>query len=301
MGASSHTMPSPLAVVTRWDLVRLRRRAKRPILRPQPAAPPHPDRGLVHIAGDSAPATQCLPQSFVGPLLQDGERARVRHPQQPTPHSSTPPQRPAVSLQQRSKKTSPSEPSEQHPRVNKAPPTVCDRCDGPHPSKQCPIFKKPREQHPDALQRTPVQMGDQTAKGFLPSAKVFHQPGDGSCLYHSLTFGLQQGSASALRRELARWVSSNPHLKISDTPLHEWVRWDAQCSVQQYAQKMARGGWGGGIEMMACSRLRHVDIHVYERRRGALRCHCANSASAGVAGRKDSAAWLVGWSQACQC
>lgn len=27
---------------------------------------------------------------------------------------------------------------------------VCDRCDGPHETEACPIFRKPRDSHPDA-------------------------------------------------------------------------------------------------------------------------------------------------------
>lgn len=31
---------------------------------------------------------------------------------------------------------------------------------------------------------------------------------------------------------------------------------------------MAVGGWGGGIEMAACSRLKQVNVHVYEQKGG---------------------------------
>ena len=37
--------------------------------------------------------------------------------------------------------------------------------------------------------------------------------------------------------------------------------------MDAYAQKMARGGWGGGIEMAACSHLKGVNVHVYEKSR----------------------------------
>lgn len=30
---------------------------------------------------------------------------------------------------------------------------VCDKCDGPHLTNECPYFKKDREKHPDAVKR----------------------------------------------------------------------------------------------------------------------------------------------------
>ena len=36
---------------------------------------------------------------------------------------------------------------------------VCDKCDGPHDTIQCPYFKKQREKHPDAQRRKPMDMG----------------------------------------------------------------------------------------------------------------------------------------------
>lgn len=62
---------------------------------------------------------------------------------------------------------------------------------------------------------------------------------------------------------------SNPGLEIAETPLRDWVRWDSNCSVSSYASRMSHGGWGGGIEMAACSRMNKVNVHVYEAdRRG---------------------------------
>merc|ERR1712176_899046 len=115
-------------------------------------------------------------------------------------------------------------------------------------------------------------MGRDGGKYVLKGAQVVRQPGDGSCLFHSLCFGLNGGRpgghlrAGQLRRELASFVLENPHLKIAGDPLDEWVRWDANSSVVAYARRMAVGGWGGGIEMAACSLLKGVNVHVYETR-----------------------------------
>lgn len=103
----------------------------------------------------------------------------------------------------------------------------------------------------------------------LRFASVTRQPGDGSCLYHSLAFGLGGGErAEPLRRELADWVAEHPDEAIADTPLKEWVLWDSGSTVAAYAARQRRAGWGGGIEMAACSRAKNVNIFVYEQRGG---------------------------------
>lgn len=152
----------------------------------------------------------------------------------------------------------------------------CNKCDGPHATDACPYFKKDREQHKDAWvnygKKHPRQMGGQGGNFILKHGKCVRQPGDGSCLFHSLSFSLNHAghsnnlSASELRRELARFIEQNPDLEIAGDKLEEWIRWDANCSVSTYARNMSCGGWGGGIEMAACSHLKEVNVHVYESR-----------------------------------
>jgi len=145
----------------------------------------------------------------------------------------------------------------------------CDKCDGPHETDKCPIFKKARENHPDALNRSAKNIGACSGNYVLKQAKVVQQPGDGSCLFHSLAFGYKcAGGARSLRKEIAKWVFNHPDYKISDTPVRDWVKWDAGTSVQNYARSMASGGWGGGIEMASFSQMKRVNVHVFERRRG---------------------------------
>eukprot|EP00928_Gymnodinium_smaydae_P061731 TRINITY_DN45753_c0_g1_i1.p1 TRINITY_DN45753_c0_g1~~TRINITY_DN45753_c0_g1_i1.p1 ORF type:complete len:368 (+),score=28.08 TRINITY_DN45753_c0_g1_i1:67-1170(+) len=157
-------------------------------------------------------------------------------------------------------------------------PAKCDKCDGPHATDACPHFKKSREVHKDAWvnygQKHPLQMGKTGGKLTLRGGRTVPQPGDGSCLFHSLCFGLNGGQrggknvASKLRKELANFIQQNPQVKISGDTLEEWVRWDANTSVSNYARRIASSGWGGGIEMAACSILKNVNVHVYERKRG---------------------------------
>jgi hypothetical protein len=108
-------------------------------------------------------------------------------------------------------------------------------------------------------------MGSSGGNFVLKSARIIRQPGDGSCLFHSLAHGLPSpSSASALRREIAGFVQQNPEVKIAGDTLEEWVKWDSNSTVTEYARRMAVSGWGGGIEMAACSLLKNVNVHVYE-------------------------------------
>ena len=102
----------------------------------------------------------------------------------------------------------------------------------------------------------------------LHHAQLLRQPSDGSCLFHSLCCGLhddksaveRRQAAGRLRRELANYISTNPHVEIAGTTLAEWVRWDSSCNCQDYANWIGESGWGGGIEMAVCSKLRTTSI-----------------------------------------
>lgn len=149
---------------------------------------------------------------------------------------------------------------------------TCDKCDERHKTEACPHFTKIREQHKDAWAsygtKVPTVLGTKGRNFVLKGARMIRQPGDGSCLFHSLCHGLNGSKdgrrAKALRREIASFVKENPQLKIAGDTLEEWVRWDARTSCATYARRMALGGWGGGIEMAACARLKKVNVHVYE-------------------------------------
>ena len=142
----------------------------------------------------------------------------------------------------------------------------CDKCDGKHMTDSCPYFKKNRENHPDA-QKNDKQIGGVSALpgSTLYSARIVKQPGDGSCLFHSMSYGLQNKlNANKLRTEICTFIQNNPNLKISDTPLQDWVKWDSNgASVSEYARKMSRGSWGGGIEMACVSQVSFLLLTCY--------------------------------------
>ena len=144
----------------------------------------------------------------------------------------------------------------------------CDKCDGKHETDNCPYYKKSRDNHPDAQKNAYKKMGGTSTlpNSFVMSATVKRQPGDGSCLFHSMSYGLKDGSnASTLRAEICNFIASNPSIKICDTPLSDWVKWDSNSNCVEYARKMSRGSWGGGIEMACVSMIKKCNVHVYER------------------------------------
>jgi len=163
--------------------------------------------------------------------------------------------------------------------------TTCDKCDGKHRTEDCPHFKSGRDEHKDAWVNYgtgktggPHQMGGSGGNYVLKNARVVPQPGDGSCLFHSMNCGLNGNaspSATSLRREIASFLEKNEDLKIAGDTVSDWIEWDAHSSVNDYARRMSISGWGGGIEMAACSHLKKVNIHVYEEKmQGYKRISC---------------------------
>ena len=105
----------------------------------------------------------------------------------------------------------------------------CDACDGDHDTAACPVYRRPREAHADAARSPLKKTGLGTDRGepgpsrlLLHQAHVERQPGDGSCLFHSLCFGLglfERDAASALRQELVAYIARNGETLVAGTPL----------------------------------------------------------------------------------
>jgi len=178
---------------------------------------------------------------------------------------------------------------------------VCDKCDGAHATASCPHFKKAREAHPDAQRRRVTNLGADGGSAFLRNPRVKSQPGDGSCLFHSMAWGLARcgrlesnggGGAHQLRHNISKFWLNNPTMKISETPVSEWVKWDSGLALSKYCQRMARGGiWGGGIELAGCSLLMKANVHVWEKLRGSSgvkRISCFDYPKAGQSSLKEA-------------
>lgn len=121
-------------------------------------------------------------------------------------------------------------------------PLCCDKCDGKHDTSACPYYKKDRDTHPDAQKNAFAKLGgiSHLPGNTIRFARVVRQPGDGSCLFHSISYGLGGISANRLRSEVTAFIKENPSYSISETPLKEWVRWDSGSSVDEYCRRMAR-------------------------------------------------------------
>lgn len=147
----------------------------------------------------------------------------------------------------------------------------CDKCDGKHATDACPHFPGAREKHADAWDQygqkgTPCSEGS-AGVAELRTGRVIAQPGDGSCLFHSLAYVLGSTSASRLRAEIADYIAENPEALVAGNPIQDWVLWDTGKDVEAYAATMRTGSrWGGAVELAVCAQLRRVQVDVYEQR-----------------------------------
>lgn len=157
----------------------------------------------------------------------------------------------------------------------------CDKCDGPHDTSVCPHFNGPRDEHQDAWSHYSKAAAsghahhkarECVAPRSLPrgAASVVRMPGDGSCLFHSIAYGLGafgcQEDGYSIRQRVSNFIAQKPECQIGGTPLSSWVNWDSGVNVSSYCSRLSAGGfWGGAIEMAACAQIFSVDVAVYEQ------------------------------------
>jgi hypothetical protein len=115
--------------------------------------------------------------------------------------------------------------------------------------------------------------GDSPVKQRVVDGVVVKQPEDGACLFHSIAFGLDDGtSGDALRKRVATIMQTEPNLKIANTNLTDWVRMSTGQGLLEYARQLYRGEvWGGALEMAVTAKVLKVNIHVYEQCKGGFR------------------------------
>lgn len=160
----------------------------------------------------------------------------------------------------------------------------CDRCDGTHHALDCPHFgphkghkawtprSRGREDHEDAWANLDGADGEQTAR---PETAVtgtqIRQPGDGTCLYHSMAFGLRRARLAeegfvgpALRARIADHLEEHADDRVSGSAYRDYIWWDHGLTVEAYCHKMRKDGvWGGAIEIAACTQMYGVNVHIY--------------------------------------
>eukprot|EP00440_Ansanella_granifera_P063648 gb/GFBE01069009.1/.p1 GENE.gb/GFBE01069009.1/~~gb/GFBE01069009.1/.p1 ORF type:complete len:518 (+),score=75.72 gb/GFBE01069009.1/:1-1554(+) len=168
----------------------------------------------------------------------------------------------------------------------------CAKCDGAHHEDECPYFEGSREEWEDwakergALDASSGKESSTRSTEDIKGTKV-QQPGDGSCLFHSLAWnmrrlGVGSGSVEArglnLRQELVRYLEVHADDEVCGTSYRDYIWWDRGLTVQDYVKEM--GGtsslWGGAVEISAFTRMYDMNVSVYETlRSGRFRCVCA--------------------------
>ena len=97
--------------------------------------------------------------------------------------------------------------------------------------------------------------------------EVVKQPGDGSCLFHCLNYGLSGNSSSedamTLRARLAKHIRDNASTYYGVAPLCQWVAMERGMGCKEYADEIEKSGWGGAIELAVFAKAWHARIQTY--------------------------------------
>lgn len=96
-------------------------------------------------------------------------------------------------------------------------------------------------------------------------------PGDGSCMYHSCSYYLNE-NANIIRKRVANFIQTNGEYKINDLTLKEWLKHGENMSIDEYTKRTGQNGtWGGATELKFISIIYKVNIKILK---GAdLRCY----------------------------
>jgi len=102
--------------------------------------------------------------------------------------------------------------------------------------------------------------------GQLVEGVLVEQPEDGSCLFHSIAYGVGKGcEAKGLRKEVASFIELQSKSSISGTSIEEWVTMTEGTSPQEYAKDLLNPfTWGGALEIAIAAKIKSVNINVYE-------------------------------------
>jgi hypothetical protein len=111
------------------------------------------------------------------------------------------------------------------------------------------------------------------------NTKVVRQEGDGSCLFHAISYILSRSnqrpkSASELRAEIADFIEQRAQISLNGKPIFQWI-----CELNEqsghigdYAEQLRRGMYGGLPEILVASHMFQVQLLVLTQQNTAYRC-----------------------------
>jgi len=92
--------------------------------------------------------------------------------------------------------------------------------------------------------------------------KIRDVPGDGNCLFHSVAMSIDSNAAD-LRAAVIEWML-RPDQMLHGEKVSEWITWNGNATLREYASSMARSGtWGGGIELAVMASILQRPILVF--------------------------------------
>ncbi len=146
------------------------------------------------------------------------------------------------------------------------------KCAQAHATASCPFFNCiDRSTHHDAQYDDRYWKENRAKQGnaVLQDGDVVKQPGDGSCVFHSLASGLSRLgivlTGKQLRNEVAVWMPAHVTTVLVGSTLEDWILTDLKMSVAAHANDISNDAWGGSIEMVVVAYMFKSEIRVFER------------------------------------
>eukprot|EP00929_Paragymnodinium_shiwhaense_P000177 TRINITY_DN100421_c0_g1_i1.p1 TRINITY_DN100421_c0_g1~~TRINITY_DN100421_c0_g1_i1.p1 ORF type:complete len:543 (+),score=77.38 TRINITY_DN100421_c0_g1_i1:176-1804(+) len=215
---------------------------------------------------DATPPAEADEEVGVSPLSKLPTREQVVNPEQVLLLMMTGCQEQALDLATSRKKEGP-----------------CAKCDEGHHEDECPHFAGRRDdwetwaKRKGALMEQGGEDGDGQAgdtKTVEVTGEVVVQPGDGSCLFHSLAYnmkkmGMGSGSLDArgprLRQAVAKYLAEHADETVAGTSFRDYILWDRGLTIEEYLKDMADSSiWGGAVEIAAFIRMERLNVQIYD-------------------------------------
>jgi hypothetical protein len=102
----------------------------------------------------------------------------------------------------------------------------------------------------------------------IKKAIATNVPGDGSCLFHAISYPIKGLTGLLLKDITANIIERHPEEKLHGVSVLEWIQWDNETSfsisAETYAKKLRGGLWGGALEMTIIASILNLNIFVYK-------------------------------------